>query len=137
MRELKAAWKLIWVCMESRLLSTILIFTAKRTVRLLAPGEKTHTYRLAGSTCLAGDIIGDYSFDEPLLAGKALEFQNMTIYTMVKNNTFNGMKLPDIVLEEENGDCRMILVFFIEFFCSYTQYNIRSNKDKENYLSQY
>ena len=80
------------------------------------PGEKAHTYRLAGPTCLAGDIIGDYSFDEPLMNGKQLEFQDMAIYTMVKNNTFNGMKLPDIVLEDEDGDCRMIRSFGYEDF---------------------
>lgn len=79
-------------------------------------GEKAYTYRLAGPTCLAGDIIGDYSFDEPLISGKQLEFQDMAIYTMVKNNTFNGMKLPDIVLEEENGACRMIRSFGYDDF---------------------
>lgn len=80
------------------------------------PGEKAYTYRLAGPTCLAGDVIGDYSFDEPLVSGKQLEFQDMAIYTMVKNNTFNGMKLPDIVLEEEDGECRMIRTFGYEDF---------------------
>ncbi len=80
------------------------------------PGEKKYTYRLAGPTCLAGDIIGDYSFDEPLADGKKLEFQDMAIYTMVKNNTFNGMKLPDIVLEEENGACDLIRSFGYEDF---------------------
>lgn len=75
------------------------------------PGEKKYTYRLAGPTCLAGDIIGEYSFDEPLINGKQLEFEDMAIYTMVKNNTFNGMKLPDIVLEEEDGECQIIRTF--------------------------
>lgn len=80
------------------------------------PGEKEYTYRLAGPTCLAGDIVGEYSFDEPLMSGKQLEFQDMAIYTMVKNNTFNGMKLPDIVLEEEGGECRVIRSFGYEDF---------------------
>lgn len=79
-------------------------------------GEKTYTYRLAGPTCLAGDVIGDYSFDEPLTGGTQLEFQDMAIYTMVKNNTFNGMKLPDIVLEEEDGECRLLRSFGYEDF---------------------
>ena len=80
------------------------------------PDEKKYTYRLSTATCLAGDIIGDYSFDEPLSAGQKLEFQDMAIYTMVKNNTFNGMKLPDIVLEEENGDYKIIRSFGYEDF---------------------
>lgn len=62
------------------------------------PGDKKYTYRLTGPTCLAGDIIGDYSFDEPLFPGKRLAFGDMAIYTMVKNNTFNGMRLPSVYL---------------------------------------
>lgn len=60
------------------------------------PKEKAYTYRLGGNTCLAGDIIGDYSFDKPLKAGDKLFFKDMAIYSMVKNNTFNGTALPDI-----------------------------------------
>lgn len=63
-------------------------------------GEKKYTYRLGGPTCLAGDIIGDYSFDEPLTIGDRLVFTDMAIYTMVKNNTFNGMPLPAIYIRE-------------------------------------
>lgn len=63
------------------------------------PGTKHYTYRLAGPTCLAGDVIGDYSFDQALKPGDLLVFEDMAIYSMVKNNTFNGMKLPDIVLK--------------------------------------
>ena len=80
------------------------------------PGEKTYTYRLAGPTCLAGDVIGDYSFDSPLQPRDRLEFQDMAIYTMVKNNTFNGMKLPDLVLEKEDGECRIVRTFGYEDF---------------------
>ena len=80
------------------------------------PGEKAYTYRLGGPTCLAGDIIGDYSFDEPLESGKCLEFLDMAIYSMVKNNTFNGMPLPAIVLEEEDGECRIVKEFGYEDF---------------------
>lgn len=82
------------------------------------PGENPYTYRLAGPTCLAGDVIGDYSFREPLECGTRLEFQDMAIYTMVKTNTFNGMRLPDIVLEEENGICRVVRTFGYEDFKS-------------------
>lgn len=67
------------------------------------PNEKAHTYRLGGMTCLAGDIIGDYSFDQPLKIGDRLVFTDMAHYTMVKNNTFNGINLPHIVLADEDG----------------------------------
>lgn len=80
------------------------------------PGEKPFTYRLAGPTCLAGDVIGDYSFDRPLQCGDVLEFQDMAIYTMVKNNTFNGMALPDIVLEREDGGLELVRSFGYEDF---------------------
>lgn len=79
-------------------------------------GEKAYTYRLSAPTCLAGDIIGEYSFDEPLTCGQRLEFLDMAIYTMVKNNTFNGMPLPSIVLERENGQCQIIRTFGYEDF---------------------
>lgn len=62
------------------------------------PGEFDHTYRLGGPTCLAGDVIGDYSFKEPLKIGDKLVFNDMALYTMVKTNTFNGMPLPNIYL---------------------------------------
>ena len=80
------------------------------------PGEKPFTYRLAGPTCLAGDVIGDYSFDRPLETGDVLEFQDMAIYSMVKNNTFNGMALPDIVLEREDGSRELVRRFGYEDF---------------------
>lgn len=67
------------------------------------PNEKAYTYRLGGNTCLAGDIIGDYSFDKPLKSGDKLFFKDMAIYSMVKNNTFNGMALPDICIYDGEG----------------------------------
>lgn len=75
------------------------------------PGEKGYTYRLGGPTCLAGDIIGDYSFDRPLQEGDRLIFEDMAIYSMVKNNTFNGMPLPAIALREQSGECRIVRQF--------------------------
>lgn len=75
------------------------------------PGEKACTYRLGGPTCLAGDIIGDYSFDRPLKEGDRLVFQDMAIYSMVKNNTFNGMPLPAIALRRKNGECAIVKEF--------------------------
>lgn len=67
------------------------------------PHEKPYTYRFGGNTCLSGDIIGDYSFDRPLKVGDRLVFCDMAIYSMVKNNTFNGVNLPSIALYDEDG----------------------------------
>lgn len=64
------------------------------------PGEKPHTYRLGGLTCLAGDVIGDYSFDRPLAIGDKLVFLDMAHYTMVKTTTFNGVRLPSIATHD-------------------------------------
>lgn len=64
------------------------------------PDEKPFSYRLAGPTCLAGDVIGDYSFDHELKEGEMLTFCDMAIYSMVKNNTFNGMPLPSIWIKD-------------------------------------
>lgn len=75
------------------------------------PGEKAHTYRLSSCTCLAGDIIGDYSFDREIKPGDRLYFQDMAIYSMVKNNTFNGIGLPSIWVMDEQGDCHLIRKF--------------------------
>lgn len=79
-------------------------------------GEKPHTYRLGGNTCLAGDIIGDYSFDKELTEGDRLVFCDMSIYSMCKNNTFNGMPLPSIYLLKESGECVLIKHFGYEDF---------------------
>ncbi|MCM1191489.1 MAG: carboxynorspermidine decarboxylase [Butyrivibrio sp.] len=80
------------------------------------PGEKPFTYRLGGPTCLAGDRIGEYSFDTPLQEGDRLIFEDMAIYSMVKTNTFNGMPLPDIVLREKSGEYRRVRQFGYEDF---------------------
>lgn len=79
-------------------------------------GEKPYTYRLGGPTCLAGDIIGDYSFDKPLKEGDRLVFTDMAIYSMVKNNTFNGMPLPLIYLYTLDGELKLIKEFDYEDF---------------------
>ncbi|PKM95990.1 MAG: carboxynorspermidine decarboxylase [Firmicutes bacterium HGW-Firmicutes-1] len=67
------------------------------------PGINQYTYRLGGMTCLAGDVIGDYSFEEPLKIGDKIIFCDMAHYTMVKNNTFNGVNLPSIAISDTNG----------------------------------
>ena len=71
-------------------------------------GEKPYTYRLGGQTCLTGDIIGDYSFDQPLKSGDRLVFADMAIYSMVKTTTFNGMPLPTIAVQDQDGNCRIV-----------------------------
>lgn len=74
------------------------------------PGGKKYSYRLSSRTCLAGDVVGDYSFDAPLTEGDLLYFEDMAIYSMVKNNTFNGMPLPSIAVMKE-GECRIVRSF--------------------------
>jgi carboxynorspermidine decarboxylase len=75
------------------------------------PNKKAFTYRLGGPTCLAGDIIGDYSFDEPLKIGDKLVFCDMAIYSMVKNNTFNGINLPTIAVADKENSVKIVRSF--------------------------
>ncbi|MGT2712568.1 carboxynorspermidine decarboxylase [Streptococcus oriscaviae] len=79
-------------------------------------GEKAYTYRLSSNTCLTGDIIGDYSFEKPVEIGDKLYFEDMAIYSFVKNNTFNGIGLPSLVLMDKAGDCRIVKSFGYENF---------------------
>lgn len=80
------------------------------------PNEKKYTYLLGSQTCLAGDSIGEYSFDAPLKIGDTLIFEDMAIYSMVKNNTFNGMPLPSIAVLKEDGKVNIIKSFDYEDF---------------------
>ncbi|MCI6288402.1 MAG: carboxynorspermidine decarboxylase [Lentisphaeria bacterium] len=83
------------------------------------PGEKAFTYRLAGHSCLAGDVIGDYSFAEQLKPGDKLVFLDMAHYSMVKTNTFNGLRLPSIALfDSADGSFRVLRKFSYEDFKS-------------------
>ena len=77
-------------------------------------GIKKFTYKLAGNTCLAGDIMGDYSFDEPLKIGDKIIFEDQIHYTFVKNTTFNGIKLPSLVILRKNGDKEIVKEFSYE-----------------------
>ncbi|WP_411827260.1 carboxynorspermidine decarboxylase [Luteolibacter sp. AS25] len=79
-------------------------------------GNKQHTYRLGGPTCLAGDVVGDYSFPRALVAGDVLVFDDMAHYTMVKTTTFNGVKHPPIALLHEDGTIETIRKFTYEDF---------------------
>ncbi|WP_457749018.1 carboxynorspermidine decarboxylase [Sulfurimonas sp.] len=76
--------------------------------------EKKYTYRLGGNTCLAGDIMGDYSFDTPLHVGDTVIFEDQIHYTFVKNTTFNGVKLPSLVIKRKNGKLELIKKFGYE-----------------------
>ncbi len=81
--------------------------------------EKAYSYRLGAPTCLSGDLIGDYSFDKPLQIGDQIVFQDMAHYTMVKNTTFNGVRLPSIAILQEDGQIEMVREF------DYADYKMR------------
>lgn len=80
------------------------------------PNEKKHTYRFGGNTCLAGDIIGDYSFDEPLKIGQKIVFEDQIHYTFVKNTTFNGIKLPSLAIYRKDKKLDVVKKFGYEDF---------------------
>ena len=81
------------------------------------PGERPHTYRLGGQSCLAGDVIGDYSFAKPLAIGERLLFEDMAYYSMVKTTTFNGVRLPSIAIwNSSSGSIRVVRDFGYEDF---------------------
>ncbi len=83
-------------------------------------GKLAHTYRLGGLTCLAGDVIGDYSFAKPLAIGDKLVFEDMIHYTIVKNTTFNGIPLPSLCIWTEQGELRVVREF------GYEDYKLRN-----------
>ena len=78
--------------------------------------KRNYVYRLGGPTCLSGDVVGDYSFADELMIGDKIVFGDMAIYTTCKNNTFNGMKLPDIYLLREDGGEECLASFGYEDF---------------------
>ena len=83
------------------------------------PGVKAHTYRLGGPSCLAGDVLGDWSFDQPLKPGDRLAFLDMAHYTMVKTTTFNGIQHPHLcTFESETGELKVVRSFGYEDFRS-------------------
>ncbi len=75
------------------------------------PFVKKYTYRLTGNSCLAGDIMGDYSFDKPLKIGDKIIFEDQMHYTMVKATTFNGVNLPSIIILKEDGTLKTLRKF--------------------------
>lgn len=82
------------------------------------PGENPYTYRLGGMTCLAGDVIGDYSFKEPLKPGDKVVFLDMAHYTMVKNHMFNGVNLPSIVSYNDEEGIKVIRQFVYDDYAN-------------------
>jgi carboxynorspermidine decarboxylase len=78
--------------------------------------EKRYTYRLAGNTCLAGDIMGEYAFDMPLQIGDKIIFEDQIHYTIVKNTTFNGIPLPNLAIEKESGEVEIVNHFGYETY---------------------
>ena len=73
-------------------------------------------YRLGGMTCLAGDFMGDYSFDKPLTIGQKIVFDDMIHYTMVKTTTFNGVNLPAIAIWSTNNQLKVLKTFGYDSF---------------------
>ena len=81
------------------------------------PNNKAYTFRLGGPSCLSGDVIGDYSFDQALTVGDRVMFEDMAIYTMVKNTTFNGIPLPSIAItNSHSGHTRLVKQFSYQDF---------------------
>ncbi len=80
------------------------------------PGKLAHTYRLGGNTCLAGDVIGDYSFAQPLKVGDRIVFEDMIHYTIVKNSTFNGVQLPSLCIWTKEGELKVVRKFGYESY---------------------
>jgi len=101
---------------EAHMLDTV-IMPYRPDVRGSAKAEeKDYTYRLGGNTCLAGDIMGDYSFDKPLQIGDQIIFEDQMHYTMVKATTFNGIALPSIAIQRKNGIVELVKEFGYEEF---------------------
>lgn len=93
----------------------------KKNGKLKLKGEKKYCYRFGGPSCLAGDVIGDYSFDEPLKIGDKIIFEDMIHYTIVKNNTFNGIPLPSIAMISKEGNFNVLKTF------DYSEYKNRNS----------
>ena len=101
---------------EAHMPDTIIMPYRAEVLHAAIAGKKPYTYRLAGNTCLAGDIMGDYSFDSPLQIGDKVIFLDQMHYTMVKATTFNGIKLPSIAIEKIDGSIEVIRHFGYDDF---------------------
>jgi len=101
---------------EAHMPDTIIMPYRAEVVGAGKVNEKKYSYRLAGNTCLAGDIMGDYSFDVPLQVGDKIIFEDQMHYTMVKASTFNGIKLPSIAIKKPDGSIEILREFGYEDF---------------------
>lgn len=101
---------------EAHMPDTIIMPYRANVLAASSAGKKAHTYRLAGNTCLAGDIMGDYSFDTPLNIGDTIVFEDQMHYTMVKATTFNGIRLPSIAIQKSDGTIEILREFNYEDF---------------------
>jgi carboxynorspermidine decarboxylase len=96
---------------ETHMPDVLLMPYRPHVMKSALPNEKKYTYRLAGPSCLAGDVIGDYSFDEPLKRGDRLVFTDMALYSIVKSTTFNGINLPDFAVIRDGGKIEIVKRF--------------------------
>jgi carboxyaminopropylagmatine decarboxylase len=96
---------------ETHMPDVLLMPYRPQILKSAKPKEKKHTYRIAGPSCLAGDIMGDYSFDKPLSRGDKLVFTDMALYSIVKSTTFNGINLPDIAVVRNGGKIEVVKHF--------------------------
>jgi carboxynorspermidine decarboxylase len=99
---------------ETHMPDVLLMPYRPNVMKSAEPHEKKHTYRLAGPSCLAGDVIGDYSFDRPLKRGGRLVFADMALYSIVKSTTFNGVDLPEIAIIRDGGRIEVVKKFGYE-----------------------
>ena len=96
---------------EAHMPDVLLMPYRPHIMRSAAPGELAHTYRIAGPTCLAGDVVGDYSFNKPLRRGDRIVLLDMALYSIVKSTTFNGIGLPDIAVIRKGGKVETVKRF--------------------------
>ncbi|SFV89830.1 Carboxynorspermidine decarboxylase, putative [hydrothermal vent metagenome] len=101
---------------EAHMPDTIIMPYRAEVIGAAQPSVKPYTYRLAGNTCLAGDVMGDYSFDAPLQIGDKIIFEDQMHYTMVKATTFNGIKLPAIAIKHTDGTIEVFREFGYDDF---------------------
>ncbi len=101
---------------EAHMLDTVIMPYTPAVLGAQKPGVLAHTYRLGGNTCLAGDIIGEYSFTKELSIGDRVTFLDMIHYTMVKTTTFNGINLPSIAIKRRSGKVEILKTFGYDEF---------------------
>ncbi len=99
------------VSAEAHMPDTIIMPYRAEVRNAAKEGEKKYTIKLGGNTCLAGDFMGNYSFDKPLEIGDKVIFEDQMHYTIVKNTTFNGVRLPSLAILRKNGNFEVVKSF--------------------------